>query len=222
MKRVLLVLAIWAAAVICMPRISLAGEAPPAVEGGGQVTAGHEGGGEGGAGELVPVSPEAQKQALVQAIWVLIIFAILCIILYPTAWKGVLHGLKAREARIRKDISDAEEVKQKAQQTLAEYNKQLATAEDRVRELLAKAQADGERLAGTIRDNASKEAESIKNRAMADIEDAGKRAMDKIYADAAELSTAIAEKIIRRNLNADDQRALVQAGLQELEASRRN
>ncbi len=172
-----------------------------------------EAGHEGAKPKLIEFQPET-------AIWVLVIFVLLLVILYPTAWKGVLKGLKTREERIRKDIADAEAARQKAQDTLAEYNTQLASAEDRVRDMLAKAQADGQRLADSIRENAGKEAEGIKSKALADIEDARKGAVAEIHRQTAELSTAIAEKIIRRNLNVEDQRALVQASLQELDARR--
>lgn len=173
-------------------------------------------------GELVPVGEEAQHQALVQAIWVLIIFAVLLAILYPTAWKGVLAGLKEREHRIRKDIADAEATRKQAEETLKQYNQQLATAEGRVHELLAKAHADGEKLAATIRENAIKEAEQTKAKALADIDEAARNATARIYEEAAELGTTIAAKIIRKNLNADDQRELVRASLEQLQAARRN
>ena len=175
--------------------------------------------GEGG-GVLIPFPPG--RQEAVTAIWVLVIFVVMLAILYPTAWKGVLAGLKERESRIRKDIADAEAARVKAEGTLAQYNKQLADAEDRVREMLIKAQADGERLAGVIRDKATGEAEGIKTKALADIENAGKVAVAQIHEQAAELSVAIAEKIIRRNLNVEDQRELVRASLQQLEAAKRN
>ncbi len=173
-----------------------------------------EGGGE-GKQELIQVD-------LPTAIWVLVVFVVMLVVLYPTAWKGVLAGLKAREARIRKDIADAEAARVKADTTLAEYNKQLAQAEDRVRNMLAKAQADGESLAAAIREKATGEAEGIKTKALADIEDAGKAAVAQVHDQAVELSTRIAEKIIRRNLNAEDQRELVRASLQQLEAAKRN
>lgn len=156
------------------------------------------------------------------AIWVIVIFVLMLAVLYPTAWKGVLASLKAREDRIRKDIADAEATRAKAQATLEQYNKQLATAEENVRQLLGKAQADGERLAATIRDNATREAEGIKSKALADIEQAGKIAVAKIHEETAELATSIAEKIIRKNLNVDDQRELVRSSLQQLDAARRN
>lgn len=172
--------------------------------------------------ELIPIQPESQKQAVVQAVWVLIIFTILLAILYPTAWKGVLAALKAREQRIRQDIADAEATRAKAEATLAEYNKQLSTAEDRVREMLAKAQSDAQRLAETIRGSATQEADAIKQKALTDIEGARRLAISQIKQEAAELSTAIAEKIIRRNLNVDDQRELVKQSLSQLEAAGSN
>lgn len=173
-------------------------------------------------GELVPVTQEGIQQALYQAIWVLVIFGILLVILYPTAWKGVLAGLKGREEHIRKQIADAEAARAKAEALLQQYAQQLATAEDKVRELIAKAQADGERVATTIRDNAAKEAEGVKAKALTDIADAGKVAVARIHDEAAEMATAIAEKIIRKNLNVDDQRELVRASLQQLDNAGRN
>src|SRR5437016_3755979 len=100
-------------------------------------------------GTLLPSLED--KQTYYSALWVLIIFVVMLAILYPTAWKNVLAGLKKREERIRKDIADAEEARAKAEATLRQYNEQLATAENRVREMLNKAAADGEKLATQIR-----------------------------------------------------------------------
>src|ERR1041384_3006331 len=38
--------------------------------------------------------PEPTADTLWAAVWVLIIFAVMLLILYPTAWKNVLAGLK--------------------------------------------------------------------------------------------------------------------------------
>jgi F-type H+-transporting ATPase subunit b len=227
MKRVIQVLLIGLMAMLaCVARPAMAAaEGAAGVETPMQHDAGAGAGAHGehsGTGELIPVSEEGQAGALTQAIWVVIIFMILLAILYPTAWKGVLAALKERESRIRKDIADAEAARAKAEATLAEYNKQLAQAEDRVREMLGKAQVDGERLAATIREKAGGEAEGIKSKALADIEEARKAAVAQIHEQAVELSTAIAEKIIRHNLNAEDQRELVRSSLQQLEAVKRN
>jgi len=78
-------------------------------------------------------------------------FLVLLAVLYPTAWKNVLAGLKAREERIRKDIAEAEAARAKAEATLREYGAQLAAAEGKVRQMLSAATKDGERIATEIR-----------------------------------------------------------------------
>jgi F-type H+-transporting ATPase subunit b len=163
---------------------------------------------------LLPDTSDAQTWYA--ALWVLIIFIVLLAILYPTAWKNVLAGLKAREERIRKDIADAEAARSRAEATLKDYNAQLATAENRVRDMLAKATADGEAIAAGIRTRAQQEAEETKQRTMREIDAARDQAVSQIHEQAAVLATTVAEKILRRNLNADDQRDLVAQSLNEL------
>jgi F-type H+-transporting ATPase subunit b len=153
-------------------------------------------------------------------IWVLVIFTIVAIILYRTAWKNVLIGLKGREDRIRRDIADAEAARAKAEATLRDYNQQLATAEQKARDLLNQAASDAEKLAAQIRTRAQQDAEETRERALRDIETARDNALTEIYQQTAELATKVAEKIIRRNLNADDQRELVNQSLQELQTVR--
>ncbi len=154
------------------------------------------------------------------AVWVLVIFLVLLAVLYPTAWKGVLAGLKAREGRIRQDIAEAEKTRLAAQQTLAQYNQQLAQAEERVRQLIAQASADGERIAGGIRLHAQQEGQEIKEKAQQEIEAAKNQAIGEIYRQAAELATSAAEKILRRNLNVEDQRELVNASVEQMRQMR--
>src|SRR5205814_4090431 len=105
-----------------------------------------------------PLLPDpTNRETQLQALWVVIIFIILLMILYPTAWKNVLAGLKAREQRIRQDITDAEAARKRAAETLDQYNKQLATAEQQVRDILAKATADAEKVATGLRMQAQQE-----------------------------------------------------------------
>lgn len=150
------------------------------------------------------------------AVWVIVIFIILLMVLYPTAWKGVLRGLEARESRIRKSIADAEQAQQRAEATLREYQQQLASAEAKVRELIGSATIQGEKLAEDIRGKAQQEAEDIRQRTNRDLELAKKQAISEIYEKAADISTSIAAKILQKNINADDQRELVRQSLDQL------
>jgi F-type H+-transporting ATPase subunit b len=217
LKRTLLALA--AAACLLLPAAGLlraAEDTPPAGErAGAAATAGsHEGAG-GHEYKLVPDKLDAQTWT--QAIWVLVIFVVLLVVLYPTAWKNVLAGLKAREQRIRQDIADAEAARAKAEETLREYNTRLATAEQQVRNIIDKSSRDAEQIANGIRTRAQEESERAKEQATRDIEAARNQAIAQIYDEAATLSTTIAEKILRRNLNPDDQRDLVAESLNQLQ-----
>jgi F-type H+-transporting ATPase subunit b len=188
----------------------------------GAVVADAEGHGEGHGehGEAKPpLLPDfTSREVQLQALWVLIIFIVLLVVLYPTAWKNVLAGLKAREKRIRDDIADAEAARKKAHDQLALYNKQLDDAGAKVRDMLAQAGADAEKIATSMKMQAQQDAEEIKERATRDIEQARKNALSDIYAQAADLSTSIASKILKRNLSADDQRDLVTSSLEQFQS----
>jgi F-type H+-transporting ATPase subunit b len=175
----------------------------------------HAAAGEHEKGELIP--DFSKTSTWLSAIWVVVIFLILLAILYKSAWKNVLSGLKAREERIRSGIADAEAARTRAEATLREYNQQLAAAEQRVRDLIAGAQADGERIAAQIRVRGEQEAQEAKERATKEIEAARKQALAEIYEQTAQLATNVAEKILRRNLNADDQRDLVASSLDQVQ-----
>jgi F-type H+-transporting ATPase subunit b len=213
-KRILLALAVAAALTS-----GLGGGMASAAEEHPAASAEHAGGEHHGPAideRLVPIPPS--RDTLITAVWVIVIFLIMLAILYPTAWKNVLTGLKAREERIRKDIADAEAARVRAEATLKEYNTQLAAAESRVRDMLTKATADGETIAAGIRTRAQQDAEDTRERALRDIEAARGQAVAELQAQAAVLATSVAEKILRRNLNPDDQRDLVNQSLAEISA----
>ncbi len=221
MKRNVALLAVLAAMLVPSMKLLAAGEAGAAPHTGAVVLPAH---GDEAASEpderLVPIPPS--RDTIVSALWVIIIFVVMLTILYPTAWKNVLAGLKAREQKIRGDIESAEAANAKALASVKEYQAQLATAEAKVRDILAQASADAEKVAAGIKLRSQQETEEIKERANREIEASKNQALKEIYAQTAELSTSIAEKILRRNLNADDQKDLVARSLEQLQAINKN
>jgi F-type H+-transporting ATPase subunit b len=218
MKRILLTVALTVCALAARIPAQPHEPAPSAGHEAGAASVEHE--------KQAPLLPnngqEFKEYFMGPAIWTIVIFLIMLAILYPTAWKNVLAGLKKREERIRKDIADAEAARAKAEDTLREYSQQLSAAEGRVRDMLSKATQDGERLAAQIRAQAQKEAEEIRERNAKDIEAAKHAAIREIHESAVDLSTRIAEKILKRNLNADDQRELVRSSLEQLSSVAKN
>jgi F-type H+-transporting ATPase subunit b len=156
------------------------------------------------------------------AVWVLVIFLILAVILYKMAWKNVLAGLKTREDRIRGDIARAEALRLKAEETLKQYDDQLAGAQAKVQEMLNQATVQAHRLGEQMKVSAQAEAEQIRERTFKEIDEAKQLAVTEIYAQTADLATTVAAKILRRNLNANDQKDLVQSSLDQMGKVSRN
>lgn len=172
-------------------------------------------------GEKAELLPAPAAPQIITALTTLLIFLLLLVVLSRFAWGPILAGLKAREEKIRKDIADAEATRAKAESTLKEYQTRLAAAEQKVQAMIAEAVKQGEQVAMQVRTRAQVEAEETKERALRDIELARKDAVKDIYAQAAELSTSIAEKILRRNINRQDQEDLVRSGIEQLQATHR-
>jgi F-type H+-transporting ATPase subunit b len=188
--------------------------------------AGHEaadahaaGGGEHAEPQLLPPPGPAQ---VITAATTLLIFIILLAVLGKFAWGPIVAGLRQREEKIRRDIADAEAARARAEQTLREYTERLQGAENRIREMMAKAQADADRAAAGIRARGQEEAEAAKERALREIDTAREQAVGEVYQQAATLSTSIAEKILRRELRPEDQRDLVNRSLEQLQAAKAN
>jgi F-type H+-transporting ATPase subunit b len=158
------------------------------------------------------------RQGIITGTVTIVIFVILVAVLGKYAWGPIVVGLKAREDKIRKDIADAEATRARAEATLREYNQQLATAEQKVRDMLSKAATDAEQLAAQMRTRAQQEAEETRERAIQEIDAARDQALSEIYEQTADLATRVAEKILKRNLNADDQRGLIDQSLREMQA----
>ena len=197
------------------PAAPAAGTANEHAEHMAEAAGGHEGG---PSAELL----RGGSEGAITAITTLVVFLLLVVVLGKFAWGPIATGLKAREDKIRKDIEEAEAARGRAEKTLAQYNQQLATAEEKVRQIIATAGADAEKLATNIRMKAQADAEEIKERATKDIEAARDAAVRDFQQYAAEVATNAAEKIIRRNLNASDQQDLVRQSLDQLQTISKN
>lgn len=160
--------------------------------------------------------PPSINQGLMTAIVTLIVFVVLLVVLTKAAWGPISKGLAEREAKIKRDIEEAEAARLAAIAKQKEYEAQLAKAGDEVRAILEKAQADAQAAGTRMKLAAQQEAEELKERALRDIEASRRAAVAEIHKQAATLSTTVAEKILRRNLNADDQRELVRSALDQL------
>ena len=146
----------------------------------------------------------------------IIIFLVLLAVLKKTAWKPILGGLKARENAIRDSVEAAAKAKAEAERTTRELEAKMAEVQRQAAASLQQAKADAVKVADTIRQQAETEAAALKDRTLREIEGAKQQALSEINSHAAALATAVAGKILKRSVTADDQQRLVDESLAEL------
>ena len=149
----------------------------------------------------------------------LLIFLGLLAVLAKFAWGPIVKSLEGRENRIRSDIEAAEKARAESERAMAEHKRQLDEADARVRDIIAQANADGQQLATRIRMQAQEEIEEKREKADRDIEQSRREAVESVRAEAANLAVAIAEKILGREVNVDDQQRLIEESLDEMKRS---
>jgi F-type H+-transporting ATPase subunit b len=149
-------------------------------------------------------------------IWTILTFLVLLTLLAKFAWRPLLQSLEARQETIRKSLADAE----KARQELERLNQESETIINRARveaeSIVGASRADAERLRGELREKARAEAEGIVRNAERQIQLETARALEQIRNEAADLSVAIASKIIQKNLTKEDNERLIDEALKQL------
>ena len=149
-------------------------------------------------------------------IWTLITFSILVLILWKTAWIPIIGALDSRAEKIRTDIENAEKSRLESEKILAQYKEMMANAKDESAKIISLSRIEAEKVKNDIIDKASIESKAIADRAKNEINVAKENALADIKSEVVLLSTEIASKILKKNINADDQRSIVKETLDKM------
>lgn len=161
------------------------------------------------------------KQGVVTGITAVIVFLLVLAVLGAKVWPAITKGLDERAAKIRSEIEAAEAARKQAKDALASYEKSLSEARAEAQQMLDKAKADQQKLTAELKAKADAELSAMKEKAKFEIESAKRAAVAEIYAEASNLATSVAGKILAREVNAGDNQRLVQEAVAELAGSGR-
>lgn len=136
-------------------------------------------------------------------------FVILVAILYAVAYKPVMRILAERTKRIQDSLDKADADQLEAEQTLADYKKQLAGARTKAQEIVdsAERRAAAEREQSIAQTKA--EIEKMKADAQAEIARDRARAVAELKNEVVALSLAAAGKIVAKNIDTKDNEAII-------------
>jgi F-type H+-transporting ATPase subunit b len=153
-------------------------------------------------------------------IWSAITFLILLGLLYKFAFGPLMKMQKTRQAEIRQSIVDAENLRDEAQQLLADYKRQLATARQEADTIVERARKAGELTKAEVMEEARQQAETTLAKARQQIERDTNQALARIREEAADLALSATAKVARNSLSADDQIRLIQEAINEIDLSK--
>jgi F-type H+-transporting ATPase subunit b len=150
------------------------------------------------------------------AIWTLAVFLGLLAVLGKFAWGPLVQALHRREEHLEHCLLQSEKARNDAELLLAEHRKLMAETDDKVRDLLYKAQRDAQTRAAELLRTAQDDADAARDRAQRDIATARDQALSEIWARTADVAVAVAGRVLSKNLGDDDRRRLLDEAIREL------
>lgn len=185
-------------------------------EGHAPTAAAHEGEEHGPKAGVMPTI----EQGIVPAVVTLVIFGIVFAVLATKVWPKIVKGLDDRANKIREEIAAAEAARKQAKDALEQYERSLADARAEAQRMLEKTKAQQQALADELKAKSETELNAMRDRARRDIDAAKRAAVAEIYEHAATAATAIAGKILQREVNVRDQQRLIEETVVALQAGR--
>ena len=153
-------------------------------------------------------------------LWTAIVFVLLLVILRKFAWKPIMDGLERREGRIAGEIAGAEKANADAQSLLADYQAQLATAEDKVRQIVEQGRMDAEAQSRTLVEQTRQQTEQERERARQEIDLATTAALQQLAEKSADLAVGLAGRIVKSKITDDERQKLVGEAMNQFAAGR--
>ena len=124
-------------------------------------------------------------------------------------YKPVKAVLEGRKAAVEKYYADAEEARNSANAAREEYAAKLATAHATADEIIHDATTVANRRGDKIVAEAHQKAEEIVRQGELEASMEKKKAMESIRRDITDVSAAMTEKLLKREMNTDDHRSMI-------------
>ena len=168
---------------------------------------------------FAPLLAEGSPTALVvHPFWVLVSivnFLVLLYLLRRFMWGPIMSTLDRRAAKIREGLEltesarrERERLKQEVEKTLGEARREAAAIAERTTKAAEAAAAD-------IRIQAKAEADRIREKGRTDAQHLHDQALAQLRSEVASMAVLAASRILGREINAEQHRALIERSLEE-------
>lgn len=170
--------------------------------------AGHGSEGEGGQG--------ISKKKLWDFIARTMNFVVMVVIIVLLAGKAAKQFFGNRREEIKTTLDDLEQRKTSTEKKYTELEKKISELENERKNIMEEYAREGEKEKNKIIDHAHEMSERIQQQAQVAIQREIKQAKDQLRSEIAELSAAMAEELVKDNINESDQTRLVEEYLEKV------
>jgi len=152
----------------------------------------------------------------------LVNFGIILILLRMFAYKPIMRMMDERSSRIKQSLEQAERIKQQAAVAEQETAKKIEEAAQEARKLVDQAVASGNAVRQRAQAEAKADAEKLIVQAKDQIEQERDEAIGELRKEFVDLTVLAAEKVIKRSLDKEAQRKLIEQVLEESSGLKNN
>lgn len=143
------------------------------------------------------------------ALWTVVAFVTLLLVLSRVAWRPLLSNLNARQSHIEQQLQSAEDSRRRAERMLEDYKHQGL---DLVREATEQAQRQQQQAA----EKARQEALAIRRRTQEEIESARAAAMEELWQQTGAIVLNVGSEVLGRTLTEQDNQRLIDEAVARL------
>jgi len=141
-------------------------------------------------------------------------------VLFFFVWKWVLPRVSAlleeRREKIQGDLESAEQTRTQAEQELAEYREQLATARQEANGIIEEARKTAEQVRADIQARAEREAAATVTKAQEEIRSERDRVFQELRGEIGEIAVELAERVVGASLDAKSHQRLIDEYIDEV------
>jgi len=142
--------------------------------------------------------------------WTILTFVVLLIVLRWKAWGPLMNALDARAEQIQESLSRAEKVTADAEQQAEKNEAILNAARKEAQNIVSKAREAGDKLKNKLESDGKEQYEGLLEKAKEQIDAEKQKALNDIKNTVVDIAISASEKVIKRNLNNEDNKKLIE------------
>ena len=150
------------------------------------------------------------------AFWSVVSFALLFLLLKKYAFPPILEALEERENKIRTEISDAEKLRQEAQELKTDLEKELKNAHEKANTIVQMAGDESKKIQEKTIQETQAKVRQMQSDAEQEIQIAQNKLLNEIRGYTAALTIAATEKVLKKSLGDEDKKRLIDESIEEV------